>query len=266
MKAKVLDLTGKEKASINLPKCFGTTVREDIVCKVIETKKTEQPYAPSLMAGNQSSASGKIVHKRHCWKSQYGRGMSRIPRKTMSRRGTQFNWVGTTVPNARGGRRAHPPRVEARINTLKINKKELELALISALSATTSEKWIKKKYETLKNEKLKIELPVVVESKIVSLKAKELLTGLKKILGKELENIAFKEKKIRCGKGKARGRRYKSNAGLLLVLGNDEKVKTGMFDVTQVKTLNVAELASGGVGRLTVYTEKAIKDLEEKFK
>lgn len=266
MKAKILDITGKEKASINLPRCFGDKVREDVVCKVIETKKTEQPYAPSLMAGNQSSASGKIVHKRHAWKSQYGRGMSRIPRKTMSRRGTQFHWVGTTVPNARGGRRAHPPRVEARINTLKINKKELELALISALSATTSEKWIKRKYETLRNEKLKLELPVIVESKILGLKVKDTLSILKKILGKELEKIAFKEKKIRCGKGKARGRKYKSNAGLLLVVGNDEKLKTGLFDISQVKTLNVAELASGGVGRLTVYTEKAIKDLEEKFK
>ena len=39
-----------------------------------------------------------------------------------------------------------------------------------------------------------------------------------------------------------------------------------MFDVAQVKNLNAADLASGGVGRLTVYTEKAIKDLEEKFK
>ena len=30
--------------------------------------------------------------------------------------------------------------------------------------------------------------------------------------------------------------------------------------------LSVTELAKGGIGRLTIYTEKAIKDLEEKCK
>ena len=37
MKAKILDLTGKEKGSIELPKCFSSDIREDIVMRLIET-------------------------------------------------------------------------------------------------------------------------------------------------------------------------------------------------------------------------------------
>ena len=60
-----------------------------------------------------------------------------------------------------------------------------------------------------------------------------------------------------------RGRKYKTNAGLLIVVGKDEKLKANAFDVANVKNLSVNDLAKGGVGRLTVYTENAIKDLGE---
>ena len=83
MKAKLLDTSGKEKASIDLPKCFSRKIREDVVAKVLEAKKSEQPFSPSPVAGKQHSASGIIIHRRHVWKSGYGRGMSRIPRKIM---------------------------------------------------------------------------------------------------------------------------------------------------------------------------------------
>ena len=115
-KANILNIDGKKVKEIELPKCFSQPIREDIVAKVVEIKKQKQPYGPSPVGGKQSSASGKIVHRRHVWKSGYGRGQSRIPRKTMSRRGTQFNWVGAEVPNTRGGRRAHPPKAASMIN------------------------------------------------------------------------------------------------------------------------------------------------------
>ena len=118
-------INGQAKKIIELPKFFENEIREDIVSKVLEAKKRQQPYSPSPVAGNQASASGKIKHHRHVWKSQYGRGMSRIPRKALSRKGSQFNWVGATVPNTRGGRRAHPPKVISMINTNKINKKDV---------------------------------------------------------------------------------------------------------------------------------------------
>lgn len=265
MKTNLLDIQGKEKAKIDLPKCFSGIVRKDIIAKVIETKKTIQPYGPSPVAGNQSSASGNLVHRRHVWKSQYGRGMSRVPRKKMSRRGSQFNWVGAVVPNTRGGRRAHPPKVVSRIDNLKINKKELLLALKSAISATANAKMIVARYEKLKDKKI-TSVPFVVENKIIELKAKALIESVKKILGEELSKLAIQKKSVRSGKGKLRGRKYKSNQGLLLVVGEKDKLKTTAFDVVDAKKLSVNDLAQGQPGRITIYTESAIKYLGEKLK
>ncbi len=261
MKTKILDINGKEKSKIDLPKCFSVKPREDIVAKVLEAKKTKQPYGPNPRAGLQASASGKLVHRRHVWKSQYGRGMSRIPRKRMSRRGSQFNWVGAVSPNTRGGRRAHPPKPTSMINTLKVNKKEMQLAMFSALSATTDAKFIVKRYATL--DKLNKDVPFVVESKFTTLKVKDLMKAIEAILGKELMTIAVKKKTQRAGKGKMRGRKYKSNAGVLLVQGVNEKLKSMQFEIIRVNEIGVTDLARGGLGRLTIYTEDAVKYLGE---
>ena len=258
MKTKILDIQGKEKGHIELPSCFSQEIREDIVVKVLEAKKNQQPYAPSLVAGKQHSARGKINHRRHVWKSGYGRGASRVPRKIFSRRGSQFNWEAAGIPFARGGMRAHPPKVLGMINSTKINKKELKKAFYSALSATANEKQVIEKYDSIEVVK---ELPIVTEKEITSLKTKELLSSLKKILGKNLFNIAIKKKSVRSGKGKLRGRKYKGNAGMLFVIGEKEKLKANAFDVKDVKSLGVTDLAQGGLGRLTVYTEEAIKEL-----
>ena len=265
MKANILDINGKKVKEIELPKCFSQEVRKDIIAKVLEAKKSKQPYSPSPVGGKQHSASGKIVHRRHVWKSGYGRGQSRVPRKQMSRRGSQFNWVAAEVPNARGGRRAHPPKVLSMMNILKVNKKELKLALFSAISATANEKEIVSKYRRLKDKKVG-SLPLIVESKIISLKTKELISSLKKVIGKTLFELALQKKSVRSGKGKLRGRKYKKNAGLLLVTGEKEKLKTTAFDVQNAKNLSVVDLAKGGTGRLTLYTEEAIKYLVEKLK
>jgi large subunit ribosomal protein L4e len=262
MKAKILDLTGKEKGNVEMPKEFEAAVREDIVAKVLEAKKRQQPYSPSPVAGKQHSAKGKIVHRRHVWRSGYGRGASRVPRKIFSQRGSQFNWEAAEVPFARGGMRAHPPKIAHFVKTLKVNKKELKIAFVSALSATASEKYVFNKYSTVNNNK--IQVPFVV-SGLEKVKVKDLLSGLNKILGEELYNIAIKKKTVRAGKGKMRGRKYKSNAGMLLVIGNKENVKIKSFEVKQVKELGTTDLARGGLGRLTVYTENAIKDIQTKF-
>ena len=35
MKAKILDITVKEKASVDLPQCFSKTIRADIVARAL---------------------------------------------------------------------------------------------------------------------------------------------------------------------------------------------------------------------------------------
>jgi len=261
MKTKILSIDGKEKSSIDLPKCFSAKIREDIVAKVLEALKKKQPYSPSPVAGKQHSAKGKMVHRRHVWRSGYGRGASRVPRKIFSQKGSQFRWEAAEVPFARGGMRAHPPKILGMINYSKINKKELKMALFSALSATANKRLVEKKYKRI-NELTKT-IPFIVDSKLISLKVKDRNLSLKKILGEDLFEIAQKSKNVRAGKGKMRGRKYKKSAGILIVIGENEKLKTKSFDVVNVKTLGVNDLAKGGLGRLVIYSEEAIKFLGE---
>ena len=263
MKSDILDINGKKTRKIELPVIFSKDIRKDLIQRVLEIKKQKQPYSPSPVAGRQHSASGKIKHRRHVWMSGYGRGSSRIPRKIMSRRGSQFNWIGAEIPFAVGGRRAHPPKVLSMMNRGKINKKEMKLALESAISATGNEKIVSEKYDRLKGQKI-VGIPFVVESGIISLKTKDLVSSLKKILGEKLFEIGMKIKTIRSGRGKGRGRKYKSNAGALIVLGKGEKMRANVIDSKTVDNLSVVDLARGGPGRLTIYTEKAINDLGEK--
>jgi large subunit ribosomal protein L4e len=254
MKAKIYDLKGKKKGETDMPEIFKAKIREDIVKKYFEIDKFTQPYASDPKGGRKHSASGIISHKRHDWKGHYGRGISRVPRKVMWRRGTQFFWIGAEISSARGGRRAHPPKGIGKEK--KINLKEVRIAMESGFAATGNEKLIVARYGRLKD--LKVEVPVVVESdfeKIV--KTKELMKMLKEIFGEVFENgIIEKEKKIRAGKGKIRGRKYKSNAGLLFVKTRDEKFKLSGIDVKNVEDVKIGDLYP--LGRLAVYTEKAV--------
>lgn len=243
MKAQVLNAEGKETKTIDLPKCFSSRIREDVTQKYFEAEKRQQPYAPNILAGKLHSASGKIRHQRHRWKTAYGRGISRVPRKIFWRRGTQFYWQGASINSAVGGRAAHPPRVEHFLKKKKINKKEKLIAIQSALSSTGSFDWIKKRYETLKD--IKTDVPYVVSSEVLKMKTKELLNLLKKILG-ENYSLALKGKR---------------KAGLLLVIGKGEEKKVSGIDVRKVSDLVISDLYP--LGRLTIYTAESLKDLEK---
>jgi large subunit ribosomal protein L4e len=265
MKTQLLDNQGKSIKEIDLPSFFSARIRDDLVSKILEAKKKKQPYSPSPVAGKQHAARGKVNHRRHVWRSGYGRGGSRIPRKIMSRRGTQFNWVGAEVSGTRGGMRAHPPHILSMMELPKINKKEMKIAFMSALSSTASVEELKKKYSTLSEEKIEHHLPLIV-SELNFNKTKELISSLKKILGKQLFEIGLQKRNVRSGKGKSRGRKYKKSAGLLIVIGNEEKLNLTGFDIRKANSVDIADLANGGSGRLTLYTEKAIKDIEGRFK
>jgi large subunit ribosomal protein L4e len=258
MKLQVLNKEGKKVKEMDT-KLFEEPVRIDIISKVLEAEKLKQPFANKFRAGMDRSASGNVRHRRHVWKSHYGRGMSRIPRKAMSRRGTQFSWVGAIVPFARGGRRAHPPKGSTGL--VKINRKEAIKALLSSLSYVADSKQVEKKYATI--DKVEGNFPLIVEDKVIELKTGEFLKSLEKILGDAFK-VAIQEKSVRAGKGKMRGRKYKQNAGLLFVVASKEDKNVNGIDVIKVSDLSVSDLASGGA-RLTLFSEGAIKELEGIF-
>jgi large subunit ribosomal protein L4e len=179
----------------------------------------------------------------------------------MSRSGDRFNWVGATSPNTKGGRRAHPPRAWEVLDR-RINKKEKIMAYNSGLTASTMPGFIEKKY----NLKLSTHLPVVFSSDILKSKTKELFRILKEIFGEQAFEKILQRKEVRAGKGKTRGRRYKSNAGLVFVVASDEELKVTGIDVVKVWDLKIADLAPNGLpGRFICYTEKAIKEISERF-
>jgi len=264
MKMEVFDVHGKKAKQMEMPDFFMGKIREDLIAKVLEAKKIKQAYAPSPLGGNQHSASGKFSHRRHVWKTLYGKGISRIPRKIFSRSGSQFNMAGATIPSTRGGRRAHPPKILHMLTRHKINKGEMNLAFISALRATASPEIVSKKYATLRDEKIK-NLPIVIETSVLKLKTKDFLKMLKEILGEKIFNVAVRKKVVRAGVGKLRGRKYKENAGLLIVKGKKEKANSKLMEVATAENLSVNDLAQGGFGRLVIYTEEAIRELEKRF-
>jgi len=261
MEKKILDKTGKEKGTINLPQNFSSAIRSDILARVYEAQKGihMQAYGAKEGAGAQYSASGIIKKKRHDWKASYGKGISRVPRKVMSRHGSSFNWIGATVSNTRGGRRPHAPRAEKNLFK-KINKKELLIAFNSAFTGTLDSASLEKKHGA------KLASGFVFDSSILETKTKEFLATLKGVFGDSWSRV-LKKKSIRAGIGKMRGRKYRSNAGLLFVIGNNEKMRRSGVEVISVKDLAIKDLSPNGEpGRITCYTEQAIKDIGERFK
>jgi len=246
MKAKMFDKAGKKKGTVDLPKNFTVKIREDILSRVFEAQRGlhAQAYGAMEGAGAQYSASGISKKKRHDWKATYGKGISRVPRKVMSRHGASFNWIGATTSNTRGGRRPHAPR-SAKVLIKKINKKETLLAFNSALTGTAKDM-------------------AVVDKAVLDLKTKDFKKIMELVFG---DAKVWKVKSIRAGRGKMRGRKYKSNAGMLFVLGNDEGMKRKGISVVNVKDLMIKDLSPNGEpGRLACYTEAAIKDIQERFK
>jgi len=260
MKIKILDKEGKEVGEITT-NIFSFPIREDISQKYFQTLTYIQPHAPYKEAGKRHVASGQMSKVRHKWKTGYGHGMARTPRKILWRRGTQFYWIGAEVTNTRGGRRAHPPKIEHFLMKKKMNKKEKEIAMNSALASTASIEKIKNRYARLKDKEINLTFPIVIKSDSIKLKTKEFFKLLKNIF-KENYELTIQEKKIRAGMGKSRNRKYKKNAGVLVVIGKNEKFNIKGIEVANVNELNMKQLWP--LGRLTIYTENAIKDLGEK--
>ncbi len=88
-------------------------------------------------------------------------------------------------------------------------------------------------------------------------------------LGLEDELVKVKEgKKIRAGKGKRRGRKYKNKKSILVVIKDDFGIVKASrnipgVDVIKFENLSIANLAPGGLsGRLILWAQSAFNDLK----
>ena len=262
MKVKVLSKTKTEVGSKDLPDQFFEPIRPDLIKRAVLTLQANrrQAYGAMPKAGMRHSAD--LSRRRRKYRGSYGFGISRVPRKILSRRGTRFNWAGAIMPGTVGGRRAHPPKAE-KIWSRKLNVKENRKAIRSALAATMVKELVEQR-----GHKVPSDYPFVVQADIENVvKTSDLLKNLEKLgFGDELERTS--EPRKRAGRGKLRGRTKIEKKGLLLVVSNKDAPIIKAADNIQgveavvVNSLNAELLAPGtDIGRVTLYTDKAIDAL-----
>lgn len=262
MKANYFDTNGKKTKQLEMPNQFKEPIRPDLIHRavlVVQANK-RQPYGATPRAGQRCSA--VLSRRRRKYRGSYGKGISRVPRKILWRRGTQFGWAAAFAPGTTGGRRAHPPKA-SKDWSQKINIKERRKAIRSALAASINEEVVKERGHKF------TELPSIVDSKIETFtKTKQVKNYLLKLgLKDELERASVK--KVRAGKGKTRGRKYKKKKGPLIVVSKECPLsKSGInipgVDVCEIKNVNAELLAPGTIpGRLTIFSEDAIKLLDK---
>ncbi|MEM2907869.1 MAG: 50S ribosomal protein L4 [Candidatus Hadarchaeales archaeon] len=254
MKVHVYSLDGKPIEELELPPVFEEELRPDVVRRAVISAQTArlQPWGADVMAGKRTSA--------ETWGKGYG--VARVRRVKGSRYPAAGR--GAFAPHTVGGRRAHPPKVEKVLHE-HINKKERRLAIRSAIAATARKELVKARGHIIDDI---AELPLVVSDEFEGIKkashAKEVLQKLG--AWKDVERVA-NSVKIRAGRGKMRGRRYRQAVGPLIVVNKNGAVKLAIgnlpgVEVVKVENLSAERLAPGGVlGRLTIWTKSAIQRL-----
>ena len=254
-KVNVYDLDGKKKNLVDMPRIFSIKPRKDLIRKASEISfsKNKQVQGRNKRAGLRNTAKG--------WGT--GHGISRAPRIKGSGFPTARN-VGR-VPFAKGGRRAHPIKTE-KIVKKKMNKKVNKLSLISAISASGDLDWVKNRGHLI--DKVP-EIPLVIDDKIQTVKKTKLMYFILSELGLEDELLKVKEgKKIRAGKGKRRGRKYKNKKSILVVIKDDFGIVKASrnipgVDVIKFENLSISNLAPGGLsGRLILWAQSAFNNLK----
>ncbi|RME53761.1 50S ribosomal protein L4 [Candidatus Woesearchaeota archaeon] len=247
---------------IPLPRQFAEQVRPDLIRRAVLAAQANarQKYGAYDQAGKRHTTD--LSKRRRHYRGSYGFGISRTPRKILSRSGTRFGWVGALAPNTVGGRRAHPPKPEKEWGQ-KVNVAERRKAIRSALAAT-----VEKDVVEARGHRVPKGFPFGVEDRFEQVKTtKEAIAVLKNLgFGGDLERCV---RKTRAGKGKLRGRRYAvAKSVLIVVSGPCPLVKAARnipgVDVCAVHELNAQVLAPGAhPGRLTLFTKKALERLEK---
>ncbi len=258
----VFSLENKKVGEVELPELFKNEIRPDVIMKAFLAEQSNEfqlKYVDPL-AGKRKAA--VLMKTRRTFKTVYGHGMNRTPRKTMSRMGSHFSFEGAFAPHTVGGREAHPPEAN-KVITKKINKKERLFAIRSAIAASAVKELVSKyhRIDAIKH------LPLVVDDSINKIKkTKDAEMALSKLgLEGELERIS--SRKIRAGKGKLRGRKYKRKLGPLIVTTDASNLKRSMSNLNiTVKTpsnLGVSDAShAGNPGRLIIWTKEALSSLK----
>ncbi|ESQ20799.1 MAG: 50S ribosomal protein L4P [uncultured Acidilobus sp. CIS] len=251
----VYSVTGEVQGNVRLPDVYRVPVRRDLIHRVFMSEFTAaiQPKGRDPMAGMRTTAVSLGIHH----------GLARVPRVKGSTR-------ARLAPFVRGGRLAHPPRVDEKVKE-EVNKLERLMGTMSALAATAYVDLVKARGHVFEASAV----PIVVDSAVLqSVKRTREARELLKKLGvySDIERAA-EGTKIRAGKGKMRGRRYVEPKSILFII-EDYTSPFAMavkglpgVDIVEPQLVSALELAPGGVpGRLTVVTTKSLELLASRFR
>src|ERR671922_431872 len=173
-KAKVVAIGGSDAGEVELPEIFETPYRPEVIHKVYVNllSHTYQRQGRYPAAGEIVSAESRNT----------GLGIARLARA----RGEGFQRAGQAagVAGVRHGRVAHPPESWKNIYK-KINYKEKQLGLCSAIAATARKELVQQRGHKMSDD---IKLPLVISDDIESiLKTKDLKNALVRLgLGEDI--------------------------------------------------------------------------------
>jgi large subunit ribosomal protein L4e len=146
----------------------------------------------------------------------------------------------------------------------KMNKKEKLLARNSALAATADKTTVSKRGHAFSET---VTLPIIIDDEFEKIKkTKEIVDALEKIGVYSDVLRSANGTHVRAGRGKMRGRRYRTPKSLLIVSTKPELQKSSGnlsgVNITEPQQLNIEDLAPGGIaGRLTLITKSALLKL-----
>ena len=269
--SETYEVSAENGSKVDLPESFSSDIREDMVRDAVHSSRANrrQPYGHRTHDGKKAPQAG-MKHSVEWWGK--GRGVSRIMRKTGQRTAAQN-------PHTRGGRRAHGPLVE-KDWSMKFNTKQKRIARDSAIAATCNAEIVASrghrfdeslrfpiiidKYTEVKDGQSDAHDPESIPLVYATRKFVAMMQGLG--LGDDLDR-AKNGRSIRAGKGKMRGRRRRTPKSVLLVVSQTGALSKAArnvpgVDVVAARDLCAEDLAPGGdIGRLTVWTKKAIEEM-----
>jgi large subunit ribosomal protein L4e len=255
MKAKVTALDGTDSGEIDLPAVFDTPYRPEVIHKVYVNVLSHSYHRQGRYpaAGEMVSAESRNT----------GLGIARLARA----RGEGFPRAGQAagVAGVRHGRVAHPPESWKDIYK-KINRKEKQLGLCSAIAVTAKKEMVQRRGHKINND---VKLPLVVSNDIEAIaKTKDLKNLLMRLgLGDDLARASL-VRKARSGTARRRGRSARSGTSALIIVGNDSKLvalsrSIPGVDIKHAKEVSILDLVPGSKPiRLTIYSQSAIEYLK----
>ena len=266
MKVDIWNMNGTKGGEVELPPVFATVIEPELIKRAVLSMESakKQPKGTDSMTGRNNTARYRGRRDLPTHERNINVGRARLPRSSERRTRAQGRVLG--VPRAVGGPKAHPLKAEEVIFE-KINRKERQKALASAIAATADKKLVGARHAI--DEKLKF--PIIIEDAFSNVKKTQVVveTMAKLHLDNDLDNAKAK-RRIRAGKGKRRGRVHKIKKSLLIVTEKASPIYRAArnlpgVDVCPVAELNTGLLAPGALpGRLTLWTQGAIKALENK--